>query len=64
MDCMNDISIGDHVLDDDGNDVEVVDIIERKNRKNIVEIYDEKNDEFKVVYERPFKKIDKNKALS
>lgn len=59
MNSIYDVSIGDIVLDDDGNEVEVVDIVERQNRKNIVELYDGKKDEFKVVYERPFKKVDK-----
>lgn len=59
MKCMYDIGIGDYVLDDDGNEVEVVDIIERQNRKSIIELYDSKKDEFKVVYERPFKKVEK-----
>lgn len=59
MNSIYDVSIGDLVLDDDDNEVEVVEIIERKNRKNIIELYDSKKDEFKVVYERPFKKVDK-----
>lgn len=62
MNSLFDYNIEDYVIDGEGNEVQIVDIITRRNRQNIVEVYDEKNGKFKVVYENTLGEIVK-KAL-